>query len=69
MVARGLVARGLLLADDIPPKVVSAKARVHESTLSRFFGGIKDVSEDQYVRILFAIREARDELRGAGAKS
>jgi plasmid maintenance system antidote protein VapI len=63
MIARGVLVRGVLLTEDIAPKVVAAKCRIHESTLSRFFNGIKDVSDDHFLRIGIAIGEARAERK------
>lgn len=57
---RGPLVRGVMLADDIQPKVVSRKSHVHESTLSRFFNGHADVDDEKLIRICIAIGEVRE---------
>lgn len=56
--------RGVCDAYDIPPKEVAARSRVHESTLSRFFNGIKDIDARQFGRVCIAVGEAKSEKLG-----
>lgn len=55
----GIWVSGIAEAHEVQPKVISAKSGVHESTLSRWFNGIKDIDPRQAVKVGIAIGEAR----------
>ncbi|MBV9748325.1 MAG: hypothetical protein JO157_05900 [Acetobacteraceae bacterium] len=58
-------ARGLADAAGIPNKAVADQAGIHESTVSRFFNGIKDLDGRQFGLVLHAIghEKARKEAQ------
>lgn len=59
---------GRLDAAGVPAKAVADKSRVHPSTLSRFFNGIKNLNDRQLFEIAFSAGLLAAELRQREAK-
>lgn len=65
---RGIYLRGCLKCVNVQPKAISVKTGIHQSTLSKFLNGIKDVNDDQLIAIVFAAGQAEAEARLRGTR-
>lgn len=61
--AIGPYVQGRIDAERVPKKVIQMKTEIHPSTLSRFFNGLKPLSDVQLLEVGIAIGEARFEAR------
>lgn len=68
MVTRGVGVKWICTNEGIEPKVLAAKTEIHESTISRFFNGHKDISDEQFFQVGIVIGEMRAERRARSAR-
>lgn len=61
--ALGPYVRGRAAAYGAQPKVIAAKSGVHETSISKFYGGSKNLSPEQLVHLCEAIGEIKAEQR------